>query len=110
MKIKVCNKEILDKVNKRAIANNYNRAIQQKFIDSLPDDLNFPITMCLPHEHAAGKPVDTHMRCRIMTGESILGPFHDVYVDVEMGMFELLPEFEIEEQERKNDRVNFSDN
>jgi hypothetical protein len=47
------------------------------------------------HEHAAGKPVAAHVRCRIMTGESLTGPFHDVFVDVEMGMFEMMPETEM---------------
>lgn len=95
MKVKFFNKQLLDKVNKRAIANNYNRAIVQEFIDSLPDDMHFPVTLQLVHEHAAGVPVAPHMRCRVMTGKSIAGPFTSVFVDVEMGMFELLPEAEI---------------
>lgn len=95
MKVKYCDKQILSAINRRAIANNYNRAVQQEFIDKLPDDMNFPITFCMLHEHAAGKPVDAHVRCRIMTGESLTGPFHDVFVDVEMGMFDMLPEAEV---------------
>ena len=110
MKVKYLNKEILDKVNRRAIANNYNRAVKQEFIDALPDDINFPITFCMLHEHAAGQPVPAHMRCRIMTGESLFGPFHDVYVDVEMGMFDLLPEHEVKMPKRKKEPVEFSDN
>jgi hypothetical protein len=110
MKVKYLNKAILDKVNRRAIANNYTRAIKQEFIDSLPDDINFPITFCMLHEHAAGQPVPAHMRCRIMTGASLVGPFNDVYVDVEMGMFDLLPEHEVKMPKRKKESVEFSDN
>jgi hypothetical protein len=95
MKIKFLNKRLLDKVNRRAIANNYNRAVVQEFIDDLPDDMNFPVTLQLVHEHAAGKPVEPHMRCRIMTGQSLTGPFTSVFVDIEMGMFEMLPEADI---------------
>jgi hypothetical protein len=94
MKIKYLDKQILNCINKRAIANNYNRAVRQEYIDSLPEDLHFPITFCMLHEHAAGKPVAAHMRCMIMTAESLTGPFNNVFVDVEMGMFEMLPEAE----------------
>jgi hypothetical protein len=111
MKIKYCNKEMLDKINKRAIVKNYNRAVRQDFIDALPDDVNFPITLCLPHEHAAGQLVEPHMRCRIMTGQSLFGPCNDVFVDVEMGMFELLPEAEVSAKaERSKSPVDFSSN
>lgn len=102
MKVKYLNKDQLDKVNKRAIAKNYNRAVQQEFIDGLPDDLNFPITLTLVHEHAAGKPVEPHMRCRIMTGQALFGPFHDIYVDIDMGMYEMLPEREIPDPPKRD--------
>jgi hypothetical protein len=95
MKVKYCDKKILNVINKRAVANNYNRAVKQEFIDSLPDNMHFPVTFCMLHEHAAGKPVATHVRCRIMTGESLTGPFNEVFVDVEMGMFEMMPETEV---------------
>jgi hypothetical protein len=110
MKIKYCDKQILNAINKRAIANNYNRAIQQQFIDDLPDDVNFPITFCMVHEHAAGKSVPAHMRCRVMTGKSLLGPFVDVYVDVEMGMFDMMPEAEVENAKREPHKATVSDN
>ena len=101
MKVKFLDKRLLDKVNKRAIANNYNRAFVQEFIDSLPDDMNFPITLQLIHEHAAGVPVAPHMRCRVLVGKSLTGPFTSVFVDIEMGMFELLPEAEIPDPSKR---------
>lgn len=112
MNIKYVDKQILNAVNKRAIKNNYNRAITQEFVDSLPEDLNFPITFCMVHEHAAGEPVPAHMRCRIMAGESLTGPFHDVFVDIEMGMFDMLPVAEVSERPEKKHpaHAKFSDN
>jgi hypothetical protein len=112
MKIKYVDKRILDAVNKRAVKNNYNRAVTQEFIDSLPEDINFPITFCMVHEHAAGQPVPAHMRCRIMTGESLTGPFHNVFVDVEMGMFDMMPEAEVsaEAEKKKPAAAKFSEN
>jgi hypothetical protein len=110
VKVKYCDKAILEKINRRALANNYNRAVKPEFIATLPNDLNFPITFCMVHEHAAGQPVAPHMRCRIMTGQSLRGPFNDIFVDVEMGMFDLLPEKEVEPAKQANSSINFSNN
>jgi hypothetical protein len=111
VKVKYCNKKLLAAINRRAIDNNYNRTVQEAYIATLPEDINFPVTFCMPHEHAAGKPVDQHMRCRIMTGKSLTGPFSDVWVDVEMGMFMLLPEAEVTEQPAKKRKFDeFSNN
>lgn len=96
MKFKYFTKDLLAIVNSRAIANNYNRAIEPDFIAQLPDNINFPVVLELLHEHAAGKPVAPHMRCRVMVGDSLAGPFYYVFVDVEMGMYEMLPEAEVE--------------
>lgn len=101
MKVKYVDKKLLNAINKRAVKNNYNRAVTQEFVDSLPEDLNFPITLCMLHEHAAGKPVPAHMRCRVMTASTVTGPFESVYVDVEMGMFEMLPESEVSAKAEK---------
>lgn len=109
MKVKYFTKELLQKVNRRAIANNYNRAIEPDFIDQLPENLHFPITLELVHEHAAGQPVAPHMRCRVMTGQSLAGPFNFVFIDVEMGMYDMLPETEVEEKKTKT-RPEFSAN
>jgi hypothetical protein len=112
MKFKYFTKELLRKVNNRAIANNYNRAVEPEFIEQLPDDLHFPVTLTLLHEHAAGKPVAPHMRCRIMTGQSITGPFNYVFVDVEMGMYEMLPDAEVPmtRSKKKKSKTEFSAN
>jgi hypothetical protein len=46
-----------------------------------------------------------------MTGQSLFGPYNDVFVDVEMGMFELLPEAEVSAKaERSKSPVDFSSN
>jgi len=107
-KFKYFTKETLEKANNRAIAKNYNRALDPEFVANLPEDLNFPVIFTLTHEHAAGKPVEPHMRCHVMTGASLFGPFTNVFVDVEMGMYEMLPDAESpaeDEPENKSDKI-----
>lgn len=110
MKVKYFTKELLQKVNRRAIANNYNRAIEPNFIDQLPDDLRFPVTFEFVHEHAAGQPVAPHMRCRVMTGQSLTGPFNFVFIDVEMGMYDMLPEDDVDVKRKTKTQPEFSTN
>jgi hypothetical protein len=47
-----------------------------------------------------------------MTGESLTGPFHNVFVDVEMGMFDMMPEAEVsaEAEKKKPAAAKFSEN
>jgi hypothetical protein len=110
MKFKYFTKELLALVNRRAIANNYNRSVEPSFIAQLPNDLSFPVVFELVHEHAAGKPVAPHMRCRIMIGSSLVGPFDYIFVDVEMGMYEMLPEAEVEAEVLDKTMPEFSAN
>jgi len=77
----------------------YNRSLPQELIDALPEDKCFPIIFTLLHEHIMGKPVEPHMRCMIVvptvdaSGE-VTGRDR-LLLDMEMGLFDLLPEVEL---------------
>jgi hypothetical protein len=91
-KTKYATKEQLVTINNRAIDKNYNRAVPPKFLAELDDTLLFPICFELLHEHAQGKPVEPHMRCMF-----VLNAVPErVLIDVEMGMYDLLSEFDSE--------------
>lgn len=94
-KCKYIDKQLLKKVNHLSLhVLKYNRAIREDVIDALPDDKFFPITFSMLHEHKMGKPCDPHVRCIIATP----GPDEtrqQLILDMEMGIFELLPEIEV---------------
>ncbi len=94
--VRYVDKNLLDKINYiSSKLMKYNRALPQEVIDSLPNDMFFIVIPLLVHEHIAGKPATPHMRCRIYTGpdlEAIRG--HMLLLDIEMGMYELIPTFE----------------
>ena len=94
--VKYVDKNLLDKINYISTRlMKYNRTIPQAVIDSLPSDKFFIVMPLLVHEHIAGKPAAPHMRCRIYTGpdiEELRG--HMLLLDIEMGMYELIPTFE----------------
>ena len=94
--VKYVDKNLLDKINYISTRTlKYNRTIPQEIINALPDDKFFIVMPLLVHEHIAGKPAAPHMRCRIYTGpdsEATLG--HMLLLDIEMGMYELIPTFE----------------
>lgn len=94
-KVKYIDKENLKKINHLTLhVLQYNRAIREDVIDALPDDKLFPITFTLLHEHKAGKPCEPHVRCIIVTPDEN-GQRRQLILDMEMGLFELLPEIEI---------------
>jgi hypothetical protein len=101
VQVKYFTKRLLQLTNELAIARNYNRAIDPEFVAALPEDLNFPVVFQMVHEHAAGKPIEPHMRCRVMTGQSLTGPFTDVFVDVEMAVYDILPTADVPDREKK---------
>ena len=72
----------------------YNRAIREDVIDALPEDKFFPITFSMLHEHRAGKPCEPHVRCIIVT-PGPEGEHRQLILDMEIGIFELLPEVEL---------------
>jgi hypothetical protein len=86
-------KRILQWLNARATALNYNRTLYPEAIDRLPADEIFAISPIMIHEHAQGKAVDPHLRCSITsaTGQTDLG---FVMIDVPMELFETLPKKE----------------
>ena len=75
----------------------YNRSLPQEVIDALPEDKFFPIIWSMVHEHIAGAKVEPHMRCMIVVPEKPNSDesFDRVIVDVEMGLFDMLPEMEV---------------
>lgn len=77
----------------------YNRSLPQEVIDALPEDKCFPIVFSLLHEHIMGKPVEPHMRCMIAVPEDGSpdgkGLGGRLLLDMEMGLFDLLPEVEL---------------
>jgi hypothetical protein len=90
-KYKYIDKETLQKINYVSDKiMHYNRSIPAELVDALPNDLFFPVMPVLIHEHIAGKPADPHMRCLIYT-DPLSGrvPF---ILDIEMGLYDLLPE------------------
>jgi len=94
--IKYVDRNLLEKINHISDKfMHYNRTIPQEIIDSLPSDKFFVVIPLLVHEHIAGKRADPHMRCRIYTGpeeEELRGQM--LLLDIEMGMYELIPVFE----------------
>lgn len=68
----------------------YNRTIPDSVLDTIPEKLFMIVVPLLVHEHRAGEPTDPHMRCRIYDGTDRF-----LLLDIEMGLYELLPEQEI---------------
>lgn len=100
-KYKYLDKEVLNNINhvSRDVIK-YNRALPQNIIDALPDDKLFPINWCMLHEHIAGKAVEPHMRCMILvpilsSPDRNAGRYQTLILDMEMGLFDLLPEVEL---------------
>lgn len=75
----------------------YNRAIQDEVVDDLADDKFFPITFTMLHEHRAGVPCEPHVRCMILVQDRE-GNRKQLILDMESGIYDLLPEIELPEQ------------
>lgn len=106
-KVKYLDKNLLNKINH--ISQNtlkYNRTIPQGVIDQLPDDKFFIVTPLLVHEHRAGQVCDPHMRCRIYAGPEAEAQHGWMLLDIEMGMYELIPVFEHESDPAPTDDNN----
>ena len=74
----------------------YNRSLPQEIVDALPDDKFFPIVFTLVHEHIMGKAVEPHMRCIfVVPALDELRGRENLILDMEMGLFDLLPEIEL---------------
>jgi len=91
---RVMTKTKLREANEWAIKIGYNRAFQpeplQKFLDEADEDIRFPIVFSTLHEHAAGRPVDPHIRCKvILDGEGASG-----FIDLDADLFNSLDRIE----------------
>lgn len=91
-KYKYVDKQTLNMINHLARdILQYNRAVTQECIDALPEDKFFPVVFSMLHEHKAGKLTEPHMRCMFL----IPMPERRILIDVEMGLYNLMPEVEI---------------
>jgi hypothetical protein len=93
MKIKLFNKEVLAAAAAQGAKRNYNRQVAPEVIAELAEDMVFPVTLSMIHEHAGGERVDPHIRAIIAVdpdGERLV-------LDVSMAVFLALPEVEVNE-------------
>lgn len=81
----------------------YNRTLPESLIDALPDDKFFPITFTMMHEHKAGVACEPHVRCMIAV--PLNGGIEQVILDMETGMYDLLPEAELPDRDPTPDPV-----
>lgn len=94
-KYKYIDKRNLQLVNHLALhVLKYNRAVREDVIDALPEDKLFPITFSMLHEHKAGQPCEPHIRCIIAVPNED-GAHTQLILDMEHGIFDLLPEIEL---------------
>lgn len=95
-KYKYLDKKILDQINRisRDVIN-YNRSLPQNVVDALPDNTLFVVTFSMLHEHIAGEPAEPHMRCMLYCGPER----ERLVLDMEMGLYQKLPEYEVTEKE-----------
>jgi hypothetical protein len=98
-KYKYIDKECLRVINHKTLhVLQYNRAIREDVIDALPDDKLFPITFSMLHEHKAGVACEPHVRCVILTPATEAEGRKQLILDMEMNIFDILPEIEIPDQ------------
>ena len=99
-RVYIFTKSLLKLANSIALKRGYNRAIRPEVIAMAPDDSMWAVELALPHDHAAGKPVNMHMRCglvplrKIDDDESKLQIDRSegmMFVDTDMDVFEMLP-------------------
>ena len=82
----------------------YNRSITQSAIDALPDDKFFPVIFSMVHEHIEGKPVEPHMRCIFLVPDIDGNGRKRLILDMEMGLYDLLPEVEVPDENQTNEQ------
>lgn len=95
MKVKLFNKEVLAAAAVQGAKRNYNRQVAPEIIAGLSDDMVFPVTLSMIHEHAGGEPVDSHVRAIV----AIDPDGGTLILDVSMAVFLALPEVEVEDGE-----------
>jgi hypothetical protein len=86
------NKEQLKQANDWAISMNYNRALEpeplNEYLKTVDENTLFPVVFTMLHEHAAGKQVDPHMRCKVVLnakgGTAFIDTDLDLYNNLEI--------------------------
>ena len=69
---------------------NYNRQLNPDMVANLDEDVLFPVTFHMLHEHIAGEKTEPHIRACVMLTQ------HDkVLIDVGFKRFNQLPEAEV---------------
>jgi hypothetical protein len=65
--MKFVKKNFLTQLNRAAICNNFEKTIEQSFIDALPEDICFPILNAEQHEYIdKGSNKQTYVRCKLL--------------------------------------------
>jgi hypothetical protein len=82
--VKYFTKPLLMKANKEAIRKNRNRALKPEVLESLDEDLKFPVVFTMPHN-------DVEMRLGIL-----LNPETEGFIDVPLKTWETLPKVPLE--------------
>lgn len=88
---RLANKKLLTKLNEAANHMNYNRQVVPEAIEKLPDDVIVAVLPIMIHEHAAGKPVEPHLRCSLRILHPASDMFHGLFLDIPCELFEKLP-------------------
>jgi hypothetical protein len=89
--IRLADKKLLTKLNAAANHMNYNRQVVPEAIEKLPDDVIVAVSPIMIHEHAAGKPVDPHLRCSLQIVHPASDLFRGLFLDIPCELFERLP-------------------
>jgi lysozyme family protein len=96
--VPVLTKKQLINANNWAIQVGYNRALEpeplQAYLDTIEEDIQFPITFSMPHHHAAGKEVEEHVRCQIILN----GTGDKAMLDLDLDFFNILNRVEVPDE------------
>lgn len=99
-RVYVFTKSLLTLANNIALKRGYNRALRPEILKLAPEDSQWMVELVLPHEHAAGKLVDLHMRCGIYPLHKVPGDDTKLqidrsemmlFIDTDTDVFEMLP-------------------
>ena len=96
-RLPVLTKKQLESANNWAIHMGYNRALEPKplrnHLKKVDEDTKFPIIFSMPHNHAAGKEVEEHVRCEILLN----GSGSKAFIDIDLDLFNGLERVEVPE-------------
>jgi hypothetical protein len=84
-------KEVLKHLNAASHEIGYNRLLDLSAVDALPADAEIGIVPAMVHEHAAGKPVEPHIRAMVyLLSESESEPKLFGFLDITMAHWRVL--------------------